>query len=519
MASQESWTLLQEAAMAKMNQALNFVLAVLLPLMCACSLMFDRNIKQCATDLDCATFETGDTAHAVCSQGVCVNSGLGPKGCLSGTPTATIEYLNACTTAQNMPFDNCARLGLCAGALLPDPVPPKSAVAVTATIKAVTPPTLRCADAGPNVIYMTGTSDFGPLLKQVTPLLAANSPPYRAVFMPGSSCGGVSAVFVPTSTVIKDVAGTATKAASYAYYFDDTGTQVNCTLDPEGKVVDIGVSNLYSTVCDPTYVPGATVAGYLGPVVTFGLTVPAGSTQKSISVEAAHIIFGLGGQNSAGLKASPWIEPSYYSIRNSGAGSTALTAALIHVPRTAFWGVDRLSTDSIQSSLEISPAPEQSIGILSIDYADKDRDNLRVLFLQGEGQMSGYLPDSTTASFNKANVRDGHYPLWGYVHFYTANVNGAPSAAAGAFVTRFSVPKLDRQLVDAMIDASLVPQCAMKVARETEMGPFVPNPSDFQCGCHFDQRTNGRTSCTPCTTPNDCPASAQACNYGLCETE
>jgi len=506
--------------MAKMNKALNFALAVLVILTSACSVMFDRNIKQCTTDLDCTAFETGDTAYAVCSQGVCVNSGLGPKGCFSGTPTATIDYLNACTAAQNMSFDNCSRLGICvAGAPLPAPLPPQSAGAVTAIIKAVTPPTLRCADAGPNVIYMTGTSDFGPLLKQVTPLLAANSPPYRAVFMAGTSCGGVSAAFGATPTVIKDVAGTATKAANYAYYYDDTGTQVSCTLDTDGQVVDIGVSNLYSTVCDPTYVPGATVAGYLGPVVTFGLTVPAASTQKSISVEAAHIIFGLGGQNAAGLKASPWIAPAYYSIRNSGAGSTALTAALIDVPRTAFWGVDRLSTDAIRDSLKVSPAPEQSIGILSIDYVDKDRDNLHVLFLQSEGQLSGYLPDSTDTSLNKANVRDGHYPLWGYVHFYTANINGAPSAAAGAFVTRFSVPNLDHQLVDAMIDASLVPQCAMKVARSTEMGAFVPNPYEFQCGCHFDYRTTGRATCATCTTLNDCPVSAPACNYGFCETE
>jgi archaellum component FlaF (FlaF/FlaG flagellin family) len=335
--------------------------------------------------------------------------------------------------------------------------------------------------------------------------------------MPGTSCGGVNAVFNPATTVIKDVPGTQTKAASYAYYFDNAGTQVSCTLDPEGKTVDVGVSNLYSTVCDSTYVPGATVTGYLGPVVTFGLTVPAASTQKSISVEAAHLIFGLGGQSSAGLRASPWIDPTYYSIRNSGAGSTALTAQLIHVPRTAFWGVDRLSTDAIRDSLSVSGAPEQSIGILSIDYADKARGNLRVLFLQAEGQLSGYLPDSTDTALNKANVRDGHYPLWGYVHFYAANINGAPSAEAGAFVTRFSVPKLDRALVDAMVDASLVPQCAMDVARETEMGAFVRNPYEFRCGCYFDQRTTGRASCPTCTTANDCPASSPACNYGFCE--
>lgn len=506
--------------MAKMNQAVSVALAALLPLVGACSVMSDRDIVQCKTDLDCAKFETGDTAHAVCTQNVCVNSGLGPKGCFSGTPTTTVEYLNACTSAQNLPFDNCARLGLCgADDVLPAPMPPVSAGALTATIQPVAPPPLKCADAGPNVIYMAGTSDFGPLLSQVTPLLMANTPPYRAVFMPGTSCGGVSAVFDPTMALIKDIPGTQTKAASYAYFFDDAGTQTSCSLDPDGNVVDIGVSNLYSTVCNPGYAPSATVAGYLGPVVTFGLTVPAASTQNAISVAAAHMIFGLGGQNPLGPAVAPWLDPAYYSIRNSGAGSTALTAELIHVPRTAFWGVDRLSTDNIRDSLSASAAPEESIGILSIDYADKSRGNLRVLYLQGEGQLTGYLPDSTANSLNKANVRDGHYPLWGYVHFYTANINGAPSSAAGAFVTRFSVPKLDLALVDAMIDASLVPQCAMKVTRETEMGDFIGDPHTFQCGCHFDFRTSGKASCAPCTTPNDCPASTPACNYGFCESE
>ena len=481
--------------------------------------MLDRDIVQCSTDVECAQFEMGNTAHAVCSQGICVDSGLGPRGCFSGAPTTTAQYLNACTSAQSVSFDNCARLGLCGAAVVPAPSPPQSAGTLTATVKAVAPPTLRCADAGPNVIYMAGTSDFGPLLKQVTPLLTASTPPYRAVFMPGTSCGGVNAIFDPTMTIIKDVPGTQTKAASYAYYFDDAGTQVSCSLDPEGKVVDIGVSNLYSTVCNPTYLATPTIAGYLGPVVTFGFTVPALSTQGSLSVEAAHIIFGLGGQNPLGIPASPWLEPAYYSIRNSGAGSTALAAELIHVPRTAFWGVDRLSTDNIRDSLAGSGAPEQSIGILSIDYADKSRGNLRVLYLQGEGQISGFLPDSTATSFNKANVRDGHYPLWGYVHFYTANINGAPSTAAGAFVTRFSVPKLDRALIDAMIDASLVPQCAMKVARDTEMGPYLHNPNKYQCGCYFDNRTTEKTSCPPCTTPNNCPVSTPACNYGFCETE
>jgi hypothetical protein len=501
--------------MAKMNNALGLALAVLMA--SACTVTLERDGVQCTTDGDCAKYQTGSTA-VFCQEGVCVDSQLRPKGCFRGTPLSTAEYLNACTSSDEVPFDNCTLLGMCApGIPLPDPMPPTPGSSLSGTIKQVLPPTVRCADVGPNVIYMTGAADFGPLLREVTPLLAANSPPYRGVFLNGSSCTGVQAAF--ERTVIRDTPSTATKAANYAFYFDDSGAQVSCTLDPEGKPVDIGVSDLFSTACNAAYQEGGAVVGYLGPVVTFGIIVPAVSRQMSISVEAAHIVFGLGGQNPVGLPAAPWIDPTYYSIRNSGAASVALTAELIRVPRTAFWGVDRLSSDGIKEALKISPIPEQSIGIVSIDYADSDRGNLRALYLQAEGQLTGFLPDSTLSSRDKANVRDGHYPLWGYVHFYTQNLNGVPSPAAGTFVTRFSVPKLDQPLVEAMIDASLVPQCAMKVARQLEMGPIVSNPSTFRCGCLFDFRTTGRTACVPCVSNNDCPASARACNYGFCESD
>jgi hypothetical protein len=51
-----------------------------------------------------------------------------PPGCFSGTPTSSLEFLNACTTADFVVFDNCARLNLCDGAALPPRVdPPKDA--------------------------------------------------------------------------------------------------------------------------------------------------------------------------------------------------------------------------------------------------------------------------------------------------------------------------------------------------------------------------------------------------------
>src|SRR5690242_20235602 len=44
---------------------------------------------------------------------------LKPPGCFQGKPTTNLELLNACTTADYVPFDNCARLGICDGGALP----------------------------------------------------------------------------------------------------------------------------------------------------------------------------------------------------------------------------------------------------------------------------------------------------------------------------------------------------------------------------------------------------------------
>jgi hypothetical protein len=387
-------------------------------------------------------------------------------------------------------------------------------------VNPVAVPTQPCSSAGPNIIYMYGTADFAPMLRAVQPLLSNGKPAYRAIYQNATSCAGVISVFDPTKRMMNNPAPTATP--NYAFYFDDNGNQTGCLLDSGGDTIDVGVSNLYSTTCNtPTanYVTGGGVSDYTGPVVPFVLSVPASSTQLSISAEAAHMVFGLGGKGSAaGLKdATPWIDPTYYFIRNGASGSTVLSALQFNVPKTKFWGVDRLSTDNLRDSMLASTAAEQSIGILSIDYADKNRGNLRSLFLQAQGQSSGYLPDSNKNSFDKMNVRDGHYPLWGYQHLFTAvGPGGVPSDAAKAFVTRIAVSRLDQTLIDNIIGASLVPQCAMKVVRAGEESDFAPQ-TGLQCGCYFDFKATGRTECKACTTSSDCPADRSACNYGYCE--
>jgi len=482
-----------------------------------CSLVLDPQSKQCETSADCTKFG----GHPTCEAGVCIASGLGPEGCVIDPPKTQSDYLNACSTSKCVAFDNCARLGICSPSTpLPATQDPTN-TPIPPLINQVAAPTVMCSAAGPNVVYLFGSADFGPLLRAAQPSLSANNPPYRAVFQNATSCGGASSVFDATKRLMNDPPIPAN--GGWAFYFDDSpngGKQVNCLLDPAGTTIDIGISDLYAPTCSSAYAPGGTVAEYLGPVVPFVLSVPATSSEQSISAEAAHFVFGLGGKAppGSGLKdAAPWTDSTSYSIRNSSSASTVLTALLTDVPRASFWGTDRLSTDNLRDSLLASTSASASIGILSVDYNDKNRGNLRALYLQSKGQSCGYQPDSSPTTYDKANVRDGHYPLWGYVHFFTPlGPGGVPSVAASAMVLRFRVPKLEQQLLDDIINASLIPTCAMTVARTSEMGDYVPQ-GGFQCGCYFDAKTKTKTSCTTCNGSEDCPSDHPACNYGYCE--
>src|SRR5687768_14484704 len=74
-----------------------------------CSLILNNDSAQCVTDEDCVRFG----GHPFCQNGVCVPSGLGPEGCTVTKTGKQTDYLNACSAASCVPFDNCGRLGLC----------------------------------------------------------------------------------------------------------------------------------------------------------------------------------------------------------------------------------------------------------------------------------------------------------------------------------------------------------------------------------------------------------------------
>jgi len=486
---------------------------VVAALLGGCSLAVDTNTVQCTTDVDCVHFGS----HPSCQAGVCVASGLGPPGCFFGTPSTQADFANQCTTSQTFQFDNCARLGLCddqavAGAFTTNAAP-QDLGTIPPPVTNQPTPTVNCTAVSSNLIYITGSTNLPPLIKAVQPLLYAGSPPFVAVFAPQTSCKGAAAILDPDMTkhVIKNVVN------NYAFYYDSSGAQQFCLLDAtNGNIVDIGESDVYPASCSYSVV--ANTADYIGPVQAITLVVPSASKQIAISAEAAHLVFGAGGDSG---RASPWSDPHFYFTRSSGTGTTQLVARTVTVDPTMVWGIDRLSAGNLVASMEaIDPSvAENVIGLLSSDFADRSRANLRELAFQEHGQIYGYLPDSSVDSVDKANVRDGHYPIWGAIHLIAATQNGVPSQAASALITQFTVPKLDPELVAAIIDSGFVPPCAMKVNHTSELGALAGFEPAFGCSCFYDAKVNGKSTCTACGGPADCPSSAPACNYGYCEVQ
>jgi hypothetical protein len=88
----------------------------------SCTFLIDADRVRCTQDTDCWKF---DATFPICRDAVCVSSGLGPKGCaLAGGGATSDELANSCSQSSCIPFDNCARPGLCNGEVLPALIEP-----------------------------------------------------------------------------------------------------------------------------------------------------------------------------------------------------------------------------------------------------------------------------------------------------------------------------------------------------------------------------------------------------------
>jgi hypothetical protein len=456
----------------------------------------------------------------------------GPPGCFRGTPSTDVDFFNQCTSSQFLAFDNCARLRLCSDAVpaLVDPV--GSTPDMTPSGDPPARPSVSCYDATSRnkIIFMQGSTNFTPFIQAMAPLVAKNG--YVIVWQPTASCTGAGAGGFAADPGKIRMTNPTGAGQTFASFYDNKGVGTPCVLgnspnapDSESEITDIGESDVFANGCplpagQSPWVPGSAaypdVGHYLGPIQAMVFVSPASSTQRVISAEAARMAFGMGGGGGA---AAPWTDPAHLFIRGSTTGTNNILSRAIDVPSDKWWGVDTKTAPAMQTAIVTASEAdaEKTLGTLSMDFAQKVKDALHILYFQAKGQLAGFLPDSSPNSNDKRNVRDGHYAPWGPIHLYTKLIGGQASAQAAAFIVPFNVP--NQALIDATIAGGTVPVCAMRVARDQEMGPIHAYTPSFSCDCYYDFTVNGGNDCRPCNGSADCPASQPACNLGYCERD
>lgn len=498
----------------------------------ACTILVDHSSVQCRTDADCAQFE----GHPVCRSSLCVASGLCPNDCVSGPPRSNSDFLNACTSSgllgaqvgECLAFDNCGRVGLCGpsdgGAPLTPPALPDAGPPVEAGVGAL-PPLPMCRDSAAgrgSVVYISGSSNFIALLKKLAPIVTSQTG-LVPVFRQTNSCTGARSMYpanAQTDHIIRDpVPG---PNAIFAQYYDADGSH-DCLLGAGGVPVDVGESEIFPETCGLAR-DAEHVSHHPGPILPILFVVPKRSLESTISAAAARQVLGNGGLD-------PWTDISHIFIRAEGTATTRLIGLAIDVPvpPNHMWGIDQGSAQKLATALALVTdygVARQSIGLLGADSYDTNRLDLKALAFQANGQGAAFLPDSTLFSYDKINVRDGHYPIWGTLHFFAAVSGGTfVSAAAQSFIEPFTQAIYAQDILDAFIDSHWIPECAMKVQRLTEMGEFHTDLQPaYPCGCYFDARMSpshtAPAACHACNTEADCAGTpaTPACNYGYCES-
>lgn len=375
-------------------------------------------------------------------------------------------------------------------------------------------PAARAADCSTltNPVYVAGSSAAKPFVKVIAAALLAQN--INVVYQGQGSCVGVGYL---TSTPTGAITGTGVT-------WDAQGNEIagGCALDlAPGNTVDIGISDVWAESCGATL--PSDVKDTFGPIQSMNFIVPDSSTQTSISYEAAYLTFGLG--DTAG-NVAPWLDHTKYEIRKPSSGTLMMTANTIDVPGAKWIGNQNADSTAVLGAVEKDATDgnaEQSIGILSSDSADQNRGagKVKALAYQHKGQSCGYLPDSTAQSFDKQNVRDGHYMIWGPIHLLTKK---APSTNTQLIIDYLSGAKIPTafDLIKTEAKGSVVPDCAMRVTRTSEGGALMSYMPPISCECKFIAEATGTApaSCTTCTQDSDCKTSgAPKCHFGYCEVQ
>ena len=464
--------------------------------------------------------------------GGCIDpTGFGGKGCFRCTPTSNAELLSACTKSTFETFDNLARI---AGY---DPTKPRPALvdagpayesfdagAATPTDPdASAPPLDPCPIAAaspptkPNPIYVLGATGFPLDVVQRAMGTAATIFYYEK-----GSCDGVDALVTGNTNL--------PSGKKVTYYDETTGVPKECTLQ-EDHPADIGTSALFAETCPGKTLP-PDVQDLLGPVNPVGLAVPATSDERVISGEAAYRVYGV-----VPSGVTPWDSEEFIFRRRPSSGNQTTMALTLGIANEAMRGRDSNGSSNMLKALQRSTSPKKTIGMSSSEIVDVNRASMKWLAYQHFGQPVGFYPDSSATTFDRRNVRDGHYFIWIPLHVFVrvaaGDIVGAPGqpgptrsatavkTLAQVMTSRIVPPNPSVDLLSALGKLGNIPQCAMRVTRTKEGAQLTPFEPSLSCECAYEAAVpngNPPSECVRCTTAPDCKNPQRpSCSFGFCE--
>jgi hypothetical protein len=220
----------------------------------------------------------------------------------------------------------------------------------------------------------------------------------------------------------------------------------------------------------------------------------------------------------------PWDDESLLFIRTTTKSTLIGIAANIGVPPVKMKGVAFDASSEVLNAVATSVDPERTIGLMGSEIYDQNRDLVNALAFRAYQQKLAYFPDSTPDSFDKKNVRDGHYTIWSPT-LYLTRVDGQsqPLNPRAAYVIdlilgRAVTPAANFESLDLVVEGvKLVPNCAMLVSREMEGGPLSLYMDPEPCECFFESKVGTLPdSCVTCIDDDDC-TSGGVCRHGFCE--
>jgi len=375
-----------------------------------------------------------------------------------------------------------------------------------------------------NPVYVTGSSAFEATLEAFAVKLSSATTPITIVGQRPGSCAGVNVIASNA-----DMTGTAN------YYTLDSSNKFvrnTCTLPASGQKADIAVSDVFYGSCGanaPATQP-ATLKDFPGPAQAIEFIVNKNNTTTGyITAAEAQDLYGCG----AGANISTFNQANGIFCRDSLSGTQIVLADNIGLsPATPAPPICvSVSGTMMPTSVAGYATANAAIGMLSADNYDLNRTTLGALAFAATGQTKAYYTDSTSSSRDRQNVRDGHYPVWGYEHMfaYVDSSNTPTSANAARVINIINGVATDPAVGDYVTleaTAGTIPVCAMAVKKTNDLPGYL-SPATATCTCAFVKAATGTApaGCVPCGGGSDGGADAavggctggKTCHSGFCE--